>query len=82
MGKGRQGWQAASRTAQLRVARRVVVRVGAKNLAVVGQNQQGPRQLSFAEQPTMMSVYEYSVLVTSRTSTAQRCPTLPRPRRC
>jgi hypothetical protein len=69
--KAGQGWQAAE--SELRLtgwsrARRVVVlrRQLKKNLAVVGQNQQGPRQLSFAElTDDDVAVYEYSVLVTS-----------------
>lgn len=69
--KAGKGWQAAG--SELRLtgwsrARRVVVlrRQLKKNLAVVGQNQQGPRQLSFAELiEDDVTVYEYSVLVTS-----------------
>lgn len=69
--KAGQGWQAAE--SELRLtgwsrARRVVVlrRQLKKNLAVVGQDQQGPRQMSFAElTDDDVAVYEYSVLVTS-----------------
>ncbi|MBK8816546.1 MAG: lipase maturation factor family protein [Methylococcaceae bacterium] len=69
--KAGQGWQAAESELRLTgwsCARRVVVlrRQLKKNLAVVGQNQQGPRQLSFAElTDDDVAVYEYSVLVTS-----------------
>jgi len=65
-----QGWQAAE--SELRLtgwsrARRVVVlrRQVRKNLAVISQDQEGPRQLSFAELTDDVTVYEYSVLVTS-----------------
>lgn len=66
-----QGWQAAE--SELRLtgwsrARRVVVlrRQIPKNLAVVRQREQEPLQLSFAElTDDDVTVYEYSVLVTS-----------------
>lgn len=65
-----QGWQAAesklrltgwSRTRRIVVLRRQIQ----KNLAVVRQDPQGPLQLSFAELSDDITVYEYSVLVTS-----------------
>lgn len=65
-----QGWQAAesklrltgwSRTRRIVVLRRQIQ----KNLAIVQKNPQGPLQLSFAELSDDITVYEYSVLVTS-----------------
>ncbi|WP_196436539.1 transposase [Methylomonas sp. LL1] len=65
-----QGWQAAESKLRLTGwsrARRIVVlrRQVKKNLAVVSENPQGPKQLSFAELSDDITVYEYSVLVTS-----------------
>lgn len=68
--KAGQGWQAAESTLRLTGwsrARRIVVlrRQIKKNLAVVSQNPQGPVQLSFTELSDDITVYEYSVLVTT-----------------
>lgn len=68
--KAGQGWQAAESTLRLTGwsrARRIVVlrRQIKKNLAVVSQNPQGSVQLSFAELSDDITVYEYSVLVTT-----------------
>lgn len=65
-----QGWQAAESKLRLTGwsrARRIVVlrRQVKKNLAVVSGNPEGPKQLSFAELSDDITVYEYSVLVTS-----------------
>jgi hypothetical protein len=65
-----QGWQAAESKLRLTGwsrARRVVVlrRQIRKDLAVLSQSQPGPLQLSFAELTDDVSIYEYSVLVTS-----------------
>jgi len=68
--KAGQGWQAAESTLRLNGwsrSRRVIVmrRQIKKNLAVTRQPENGPLQLSFAELGDDITVYEYSVLVTS-----------------
>jgi hypothetical protein len=68
--KAGQGWQAADSTLRLTGwsrSRRVIVmrRQVRKNLAVVSKQPEGPIQLSFAEFGDDVTVYEYSVLVTS-----------------
>ncbi len=65
-----QGWKTAEPTLRLTGwsrARRIVVlrRPIQKNLAVVSQDPQGPKPLSFAEISDEITVYEYSVLVTT-----------------
>jgi hypothetical protein len=63
-----QGWQGAESTLRLTGwsrSRRVIVlrRHIKKDLAVVSQAQDGPKQLSFAELSDQVDVYEYSVLI-------------------
>ena len=65
-----QGWEGAESTLRLSgwsKARRVIVlrkRIP-KDLAVVSRQQDGPKQLSFAELSDQVDVYEYRVLITS-----------------
>lgn len=68
--KAGQGWQSAESTLRLTGwsrERRVVVlrRQVKKDLAITSQNTNGPLQLSFAELTDDVTVYEYSVLVTT-----------------
>jgi hypothetical protein len=68
--KAGQGWQAAESSLRLTGwsrSRRVIVmrRQVKKNLAAVSKQPEGPIQLSFAEFGDDVTVYEYSVLVTS-----------------
>jgi hypothetical protein len=65
-----QGWEGAESTLRLsgwsRARRAVVLRRRIqKDLAVVSRQQEGPKQLSFAELSDQVDVYEYSVLITS-----------------
>jgi hypothetical protein len=65
-----QGWEGTESTLRLTGwsrSRRVVVlrRRIKKDLAVVSRQQDGPKQLSFAELSDQVDVYEYSVLMTS-----------------
>lgn len=65
-----QGWQGAESTLRLSGwsrARRVIVlrRQVKKEVAIMSQNQAGPKQISFAELSDDVTVYEYSVLITS-----------------
>jgi len=65
-----QGWEGAESTLRLsgwsRARRAVVLRRRIqKDLAVVSRQQEGPKQLSFAELSDQVDVYEYSVLMTS-----------------
>lgn len=68
--KAGQGWQASETTVRLSGwsrSRRIIVmrRQLPKNLAVVSESQEGPKQLSFTELCDDITVYEYSVLVTT-----------------
>lgn len=68
--KAGQGWQASETTIRLSGwsrSRRIIVmrRQLPKNLAVVSESQEGPKQLSFTELCDDITVYEYSVLVTT-----------------